>query len=156
MHNSPQDVGMQAVYDRHGIRFRYPADWELAEQPTESGISVFVQSSATSFWSVSLDSESPDPENMLEAALEAFRLEYPELDDYPQESEICHRTAVGRDVEFVCFDWLNSACLRAFRTSQFSVLVLYQGTDQELLETRDQLEAMTRSLTCAGDEMLFT
>lgn len=146
---------MHATYDNHGIRFRYPADWQLAEQTTGNGVSVSVQSAGTAFWSVSLDPDGPEPERMIEAALDAFRQEYSELDDYPLETEICHRTALGRDVEFVCLDWLNTACLRAFRTSQFSVLLLYQGTDRELKDARPQLEAMTASLTCAGDELLF-
>ncbi|MFQ5730814.1 MAG: hypothetical protein ACE5KM_02545 [Planctomycetaceae bacterium] len=146
---------MNELYDKHGIQFRYPADWELAEQATENGVSVLVQSSETSFWSVFLDSDGPDPENMLDAALEAFRLEYSEVDDYPPESGFCHRGAVGRIVEFLCLDWVNTACLRAFRTSQFSVLVLYQATDREFQKTRSRLEAMTRSLTCSGDEPPF-
>ena len=146
---------MHEVYERNGVRFRYPGDWELAEQVTDAGVSIFVQSDGTSFWSISLDPEGSDPEHLLEAALEAFREEYSELDEYPLEAEVCHRPAVGRDVEFACLDWLNTACLRAFRTSRFSVLVLYQGTDIELEETRPTLEAMTQSLTCAGDELIF-
>jgi len=42
---------------------------------------------------------------------------------------------------------INTAALRAFETPGFTAVVLYQGTDHELRETRSVLEAITRSLT---------
>lgn len=143
------------AYEDHGVRFCYPLGWELQEQPLEGGVTISVNSPGTSFWSVSLDFNGPDPQQMLQAAVRAFREEYTELDAYPVEAEICHRRTAGRDLEFVCLDMLNSAGLRSFRTGEFTVLILFQGTDDELEQTRDVLEAITSSLSCAGDELLF-
>ena len=51
-----------------------------------------------------------------------------------------------RDVDFVCFELINSAFLRSFQTDRFTVLVLYQGFDGELAESRAVLEAISASL----------
>jgi hypothetical protein len=146
---------MLEQYAAHGVRFRYPRNWVVQEQTTESGASVSVNSPETSFWTISVDFDGPEPQRMIQAAVGAFREEYAELDVYPVETEICHRAAVGRDLEFVCLDMLNTACLRSFRTGRFTVFILYQGCDAELDETRPVLEAITSSLECDGDEELF-
>lgn len=142
-------------YDANGIRFRYPQDWNLQEQPSPSGVMVSVDSPGTAFWSVSLEFDGPEPGHVIQEALNVFRSDYPELDSYPVEAEICHRECVGQDVEFVCLDLLNTACLRSFRTGEFTVLVLYQACDDELEDVRSALEAITASLQCEGDELLF-
>ena len=41
------------------------------------------------------------------------------------------------------------------RTGEFTVLVLYQACDDEMDDVRDALEAITSSLECEGDELLF-
>jgi len=146
---------LHARYDNNGIRFSYPENWELQEETASGGTMISINSPGTSFWSVTLEFEGPDPKHVLQQAVEVFRDEYSELDVYPVETTISHRAAVGRDIEFVCLDLLNTACLRAFRTGRFTALVLYQGTDEEFEDTRDVLEAITASLECEGDELLF-
>ena len=146
---------MQERYAGNGIGFEYPENWKLQEQPAEEGVAISVNSSGTSFWTVSLDSEGPEPQRVMQSAIATFREEYSEMDVYPVESRICHRDAIGRDVEFVCLDVLNTACLRSFRTGRFTVFILYQGYDSELAETQDVLESITASLACDGDEDLF-
>jgi hypothetical protein len=146
---------MLEQYAGHGVRFLYPRNWNLQEQPGESGVSVSVNGPETSFWTITVDFDGPDPQQMIQAAVAAFREEYSELDVYAVETQICHRTAVGRDLEFICLDMLNTACLRSFRTGRFTVFILFQGCDAELEETRPVLEAITHSLECDGDEELF-
>lgn len=138
---------MDELYRSHGVKFRFPGDWALNEQRTGSEeVTVTVSSPETSFWSLSLYFDRPDPEALIETAVDAFRDEYDELDDYPVECRVCRRPATGRDLEFVCLELINSAFLRAFRTPRFSALVLYQGTDHELADTREILEGITASL----------
>ena len=85
---------------------------------------------------------------MVEAAVEAFREEYDELDDYPSKVRLCRRPTVSRDVDFVCLELLNSAGIRAFRAADFTVLVLYQFTEAERSDAAPILERITRNLSC--------
>jgi hypothetical protein len=143
---------MDETYEGHGIRFRYPAYWELVEQEEGESTSITVASPETSFWSISLFRDSPSAQDVVASAIEAFREEYEEVDVYPSEERIGDRPGAANDVDFVCFELINSAFLRAFQTERFTVLVLYQGFDGELVETRPLLEAISASLAVDGEE----
>ena len=141
---------MDATYQAHGVRFRYPGEWELSEQQDPEQLSITVASPATAFWTLSLFASCPDPEDVIETVLDAFREEYDELDEYPADEKVGRRAAIGRDIDFVCLDKLNLAAVRSFRTRQFTALVLFQLTEAEREEIEPILERMTASLTCGG------
>lgn len=143
---------MQQEYSRHGIRFHYPGEWEVSEQRDGQQVSITVASPHTSFWTVTLCADRPDPNDIVAAVLDAFEQEYDELDVYPTKARICRRAAVARDIDFVCLELLNVARVRAVRASRFTVMVLYQGTDSEFGEMEPLLEKITRSLTLADAE----
>jgi hypothetical protein len=144
---------MDETYKGHGIRFRYPASWELVEQEDGESTSITVASPDTSFWSVSLFPEGPSPEQVVASAVEAFREEYDEVDVYPSEEKMGDRPGTALDVDFVCFELINSAFLRSFQTDRLTVLVLYQGFDGELAETRPLLEAISASLALEDEAL---
>lgn len=139
---------LSETFSNHGVRFDYPGDWEISEQARDGERSVTVSSPGTAFWSLSLYFDKPDPEEVMETALAAFREEYPELDAYPGRDRVCDQQTLAQDIEFVCWDLLNSAWVRVFRTEEFTALVLYQGNDRELESCGEILTRMTRSLTC--------
>jgi hypothetical protein len=143
---------MEDIYEGHGISFRYPAGWELTEQVDDEATSITVASPETSFWSISLFQDAPSPQQVLNSAVEAFQEEYAEADVYASTARIGKRVGLARDVDFVCFELINSAFLRAFQTERFTVLVLYQGFDGELETTRPLLEAVSASLAFAGED----
>ncbi len=146
----------------HGVRFEYPPDWELSEQESDQSFTVFADSEETSYWQLSLFFDHPSPGDVMESALEAYREEYEELDIYPaaaihDESEeafsgMSPREEIACEIEFVSLEMINSGSLRSFRNDLCTALVLYQGTDRELDETRSILERMTDSLSFVPDE----
>ena len=147
---------MTQVYQNHGVRFVYPDDWTIAEEAGDGAVSLTVSSPETSFWSMWLLSDRPDPPTMLASAIDVFEDEYDNVDLYRTEGEICEYPALNCDVEFVSMELINSAFVRAFRTGRFSVLILFQGTDHELKQTRAELDAITDSLVCdLGDDLLL-
>jgi len=139
---------MKAIYRSHGVMFRYPEEWELSEQREGEQISITVSSPQTAFWTVSLFPDRPDPADIVAAAIDAFREEYDELDDYPSQVRVCRRPTVARDIDFVCLELLNTAGIRAFRTRDFTVLVLFQLTEGERQDAGPVLDRITRSLAC--------
>lgn len=144
---------MDQRYQSHGIGFRFPDGWSLQEQEEGGDRTISVQSPETSFWAVSLLPERPEPADVIEAAVAAFEEEYPDLDVYTVEAELCRQPTLARDLDFVCLDLVNSAALRAFRTGRYTVLVLYQGNDRELEHTRELLEGISRSLYCELEDV---
>ena len=146
---------MQGIYDSNGVRFRFPQHWKIHEEHSDNQLSITVSSPKTSFWTLSLFFDSLPEDELMETALDAFREEYEELDIYPVAETICHRESLARDLDFFCFELMNSAFLRAFETDSFTALILYQGTDHELEMTRAQLEKISLSMHYEGDELDF-
>ncbi len=132
-------------YSGHGIRFRYPGTWELTEDEDDRDAVVTVSSPETSFWTVSLLGGRPDPKRVIREVLETFRGEYAELDEYEVTAKIQGQDCEARDLQFVQYELINSAFLRALEAGPWTVLILYQGTDHELEETHSVLEAISAS-----------
>ncbi len=135
-----------SLYSGYGVEFWVPDEWTLSEDRQENRVSINVESPDTSFWSLTLFFDRPDPQRVAEAVLDAFREEYDNLDVYRADQEVGPFRVVGRDIEFFCWDLLNSAFLRVFQTERCTVLVLFQGTETELSETRPILDRISKSL----------
>ncbi len=139
-------------YSNYGIRFRFPSSWELSEETSSDETTISLQSDGTSFWTIVLFKSRPDPEAVLDAVVAAFEQDYEEVDVLTAVSSLSGLPSLGRDLDFVCYDLLNSATLRAFQTSNQTVLVIFQGTDHELETTRAQLESISASLECDDED----
>ena len=139
-------------YSNYGVRFRFPSAWELSEETSSDETTISVQSYGTSFWTIVLFKSRPDPEAVLDTVVAAFEQDYEEVDVLTAVGSLSGLPSLGRDLDFVCYDLLNSATLRAFQTSNQTVLVMFQGTDHELETTRPQLESISASLECDDED----
>lgn len=145
---------MSSTYRTTGLSFCYPPEWQAVEHREDGRLSVTVAGTGTAFCTVTMLYDRPDPRQVLEAAIRAFRDEYPELDVYTADSRVASRPALGRDVDFICLELCNTALLRAFRTGRFTVLVLFQSSDVELPETRPIFDQVCNSLNCDAAVLL--
>ena len=151
----PQSASGSTIdYANHGVRFRYPSDWTITEDSSDEETTISLQSDGTSFWTLMLFKSRPDPDEILDTVVTAFVQDYEEVDVIAAVDNLAGLPSLGRDLDFVCYDLVNSAIVRAFQTSDVTVMVLYQGTDHELKTTREQLEGITASLHCEDDDPL--
>jgi hypothetical protein len=137
---------MPSVYDKMGITFQYPENWELDERDAlqgERGVTVYSPGGA--FWSVLLQPASVDPMQAARTALAALRKEY-ELDAEEAQETIGRHELVGFDANFYYVDLTNTAYIRALRTRSTTYLILCQSEDRELREVEAVFRAMTTSL----------
>lgn len=139
------------TYNRNGLYFEYPDDWELTEDIGEEQISLTLNAPGTAFWMAVLMRDRPSSDDVVESALASLLDEYPESDVYPSEDEICMLPTVARDVDFVCLELLGRATLRACETDTFTLLVLTQASDVEGEEIHTQLARVSDSLVWADD-----
>ncbi len=144
---------MDRVFEGHGIRFEYPEDWILHEQSSAEEITLTVQSPDSSFWSLTLIMDRPDPRRVLDAILDTFREEYSEIDVYPSEVLLAEQPTESCELDFVCHELIGSAFLRAVAAPDFTLLVLYQGADLELDSTQPLMEKITNSLLWDTDDL---
>jgi hypothetical protein len=145
---------MDRVFEGHGIRFEYPEDWILHEQSSAEEITLTVQSPDSSFWSLTLMLDRPDPRRVLDTVLETFREEYSEIDIYPSEVRLGDQPTESCELDFVCHELIGSAFLRAVAAPDFTMLVLYQGADMELDDTQPLMEKINKSLLWDTDDLL--
>lgn len=146
-----------AQYQQHGLAFQYPAHWTIAEELRDEELTVFVQSEGTSYWSVTLMPSCPDPEHVLDSVLDTYRQEYKEVDTYRVLDPAFSTPTLAVDLDFVYVDLVSTAAVRVFASERHTVLVVYQGLDDELESTRPLLEQITKTfgahLQQASDEL---
>ena len=140
---------MPAIYQDHGIRFLFPENWRLDQSRHRGGVTISVQSPATGFWSITLESRRVEPQAAADAALKALQDEYSVLDFEEVNEEIGSRVAVGFDVNFLSLDLSNTTWIRAFRGPNCTALLLYQTSDLELESMEPVLRAIRTGLEFA-------
>ena len=137
---------MSGIYDEGGIRFEYPADWELEVTDDGPVVTVSVQSpSGLAFALVRSDEDRPPPAEVADEALAALRGEYENLDSSPALETIDGHRAVGHDVEFISLDMTNACAIRCFRTPRRTVLVFGQWSDLEEDDAEGHIRRVRRS-----------
>ena len=139
---------MTKQFKEMGISFRYPDNWTLEREESDSGWTVSVQSPGTAFLVVSCDSTLPTTEEVLEATLEALRSDYPALEADACVDSLAGQMAVGHDVRFFSLDLTNTCWTRSIYTGAGTVLVMCQTSDLEL----DRYEPVLRAI-CASLEV---
>jgi len=137
---------MAARFDDGGIRFQYPENWRLEREENDSGWTVSLQSPGTAFMMVCLREDLPTPDQVAEAALDALREEYPELEADDCVDNLAGQPAIGHDIRFISLDLTNTCWTRSFYSSEGTVLVLCQANDLELEEHEPVLRAICKSL----------
>jgi hypothetical protein len=138
---------MNGVFDDYGVRFEYPADWELDITDDGTRTTVSLQSpNEPAFVMVALDTDRPGPAEVADEALDAMRAEYPDLDAVPALETIDGHRAIGHDLEFFTLDMTGSCVIRSFRTDRRTILVFAQwsGLDDEAAE--GQIRTLRASL----------
>jgi hypothetical protein len=137
---------MAARFDDGGIHFQYPENWQLEREENETGWTVSLQSPGTAFMMVCLREDLPTPDQVAEAALDALREEYPELEADDCVDNLAGQPAIGHDIRFISLDLTNTCWTRSFYSSEGTVLVLCQANDLELEEHEPVLRAICKSL----------
>jgi hypothetical protein len=142
---------MTRLFEQEGISFRYPADWKLEREENESGWTVSLQSPQTAFVVVTLDTNLPPVEQVVQESLEALRSEYPDLDAEPCIEPMAGEMAIGHNINFFSLDLTNTCFTRCFYSSAGTVLVLCQANDLELEEYEPVFRGIWKSMRVEGD-----
>lgn len=133
-------------YANHGVAFSYPDIWEIEEEMDGTDVVITVSAVGTCFWTLRILHGSPPPPQAVESCVAAFKEEYEDIEVSEPDCAMAEMPAYSRDLEFVCMELTNTAGLRSVRTTEFTLLVWWQGTDHELEECRAMFDHMTDSL----------
>jgi len=118
-------------FERGGVSFQYPENWQILPEPYDLGWSVTVQSPGTAFLTLTCDESNPGIGELADAALSAIKDEFKQLDVSPFSGTVAGLPAIGHDVEFFSFDLTNTCFIRAFSAMQGTILILAEANDLE-------------------------
>ncbi len=138
---------MPAVFEKLGIRFDYPENWQLDESDALGGSgTISVVSPVGAFWSITVHERGLSPQSLVDGALSAMRQEYDNLDAEPIDESMLGHDLVGYDLNFFCLDLTNTAYVRSYCTDRGTYLLLAQVEDRDLKPLADVFRAITTSL----------
>ena len=141
---------MATAFEDGGIRFRYPENWTLEREQSDTGWTVSLQSPQTAFVVVSCDGSMPSAEDVAQTTLEALQSEYPGLEADPAVDTLAGQMAVGHDIRFFSFDLTNTCWTRSFDSPDGTVLLLCQVSDIDA-DDEPVLRAICKSLRVAEE-----
>lgn len=140
-------MSMVARWDDHGVRFDYPAGWELDANADVPRVSItLLASQEPAFALLTIDAEGPDPRELVDEALAAMTAEYPSLDMKHVEELIGGHPAVGYDLEFLSLDMTSFCLIRGFRIPGRTVLLFAQWSELDDDTIATQFRELIRSL----------
>ena len=138
----PSDIINQ--FDEEGFRFRYPKDWKIEREESDTRWTVTVQSPDTAFLMLTVDAEMPEVRDVVSTTLKALKDDYPDLEADKTEEDLAGQPAVGHEIRFSSFDFLNTCWTRSFYSTRGTVLLMCQTNDLE--KNEPILRAMCASL----------
>jgi hypothetical protein len=138
---------MPRVYEQDGVRFMYPDNWAVEEMRAAGEVSLHIQGPHTGFVLLVIYDGQRDCGQLVAQVVDAMKEEYPELDTQDVDEPVGEHPACGCDLNFFSFDLTNTAWVRAFRTTQRSLLVMGQCNDLDLGPAEMVFRAVCASLT---------
>ena len=136
-----------ATYDKSGLNFLYPENWQLVEDSMdEIPRTIVIQSPTGAFWSVDIHPFSVSREELIETVGQAMKEEYPEMESYPVMDAIDGRESVGVDLFFCCLDFVVQSRIRALQEGHATYLLTYQAEDRDFEKLEPVFRAITTSL----------
>jgi hypothetical protein len=142
---------MSGIYDKEGVKFLYPENWEVSEESADELSRVIsLQSPTSGFWTLHVYEASAEPAELVAEARQTLAQEYDSLEAEPANEKIARVDTVGYDLEFYCLDLVVTARIRSFRQGKRTYLVLAQAESRDFEKLGDVFRAMTVSLLAHG------
>ena len=137
---------MTQHYEADGVSFDYPDNWQLDREESTEGWTIQLQSPGTAFLILTCDRSGATTEEIVDAALDALKGEYPELEVQSQVETLAGQMAIGHDIQFFSFDLTNTCWTRSIYHADGVLLLLCQCNDLELERYEPVLRAICASL----------
>jgi hypothetical protein len=142
----PGDVAMTATYERQGVSFLYPENWNVADESDDGWPrTVSVESPEGGYWALHIYPPPFRPDDLCEQALAAMQAEYEGLEFDEISEEIFEHHAVGFDLSFFCLDFLVTCRIRSFRAGGHAILLISQAESREFDRQQPVYAALTKS-----------
>lgn len=133
-------------FERDGITFNYEDSWKLEQEDSPSSWTVLLQGPGTAFITLTLDTDMPTQDEVLQAVLDALKPDYPSLEVEPCVETVAGQLAMGQNIDFFALDLTITCTTRCFYSDRGTVLVLCQAADIDMEEAEPVFKAIRASL----------
>lgn len=138
---------MPAQYNRAGIQFEYPENWQLTDdQFADSAHYVSLESPGGGYWSLQVFPRWVDPEAASDEVRKTLLEEYESLESVEAKEQIDDIEATGYDMHFYCLDFVVACKTRSFYAGGKTFVVVYQAEDRDFDQLEPVFQAMMISL----------
>lgn len=134
------------AYNQNGVSFEYPDIWELKEDCDGDDIVLTVSCDESCFWTLRLLGSCPPPPEVIESCVSAYTEEYDDVEVTSPDAKLSGLPAVCRELEFFCVDLPVTVCLSSIRSRDFTALVWWQASAQDLATARPMIDHISRSV----------
>jgi hypothetical protein len=134
-------------FDRAGIAFDYPDNWEV--DVSEGAALVSVTAPEGGFWTVSAHAAGGEPLQLAEVVARQMKREYTHIDVERAVETVAGRRLEGFDFNFSYLDLTNTAEVRVVGTATVVYLVFCQAEDRDWEHLAPVFAAMKTSLVSA-------
>ena len=139
---------MTAVYDKLGLKFLYPENWKLIDDPDSELPQVVTLETpdGTATWSVHVYPAEAVEEEVLKETLATLQESYEDVEISPDQLELGPFSASGVEALFYCLDFLIRAQLHVVQTPEHLLLFWTQAEDREFEKMHLVFQAVSVSL----------
>lgn len=138
---------MPAIYDRLGVKFQYPENWELTEEEcVQWPRTVSLQAPGGALWSVSIYPEDVEMDAREQEAVDALKSEYEGVETEPAFDSIGGRDATGQNLQFFYIDFVITAQIRVLAAADRRYLLFCQAEDREFEKLAMVFRAISESM----------
>ena len=135
---------MTAKYDRDGIAFQYPENWQVEEEPrTGFPRTISLTAADGAFWSASFYLPDQPLRELQHQCIETIEQEYEDVEIDDIEFDLGEETILATDLQFYCLDFLVHSRVIVTQIGRYHVLINWQAEDRDF----DKLEVVFKAIT---------
>ncbi len=143
-------TALDTNFEKGFFRMAYPSSWKKEFQDAEASWQLSLQGPGTAFIVIAADLDAGVDE-MLEAALQTLKDDYPELEYETATGEICGAPSKVVEVRFFSFDFSNLCRLEAIPSEEGTILFLFQCNDFDAEEIEPVFESIRASMSLLSE-----
>jgi hypothetical protein len=138
---------MPAVFNKHGMNFQYPENWEVQENfAADQALEIYLLAPTGAFWSMLAFSADSNGDQLMKDVLASFDQQYDGFECAATNDVLAETRLTGFDSHFFCLDMLVTNKMRTLTVDQHNLLIMSQAESREFEKQELVFDAITTSL----------
>ena len=138
---------MTAVFNKHGLNFRYPENWEVQESfAKDTALEIYLLAPSGAFWSLLAYGVEHDGDELMQNILESIKQQYEGFECESIKDFLAGIPLTGFNSNFFCLDMLVSNKMRTLLAGEHRLLIMAQAESREFEKQELVFDAITTSM----------